>query len=44
MKISEIKTILKKAVQIQFEPSDGELVPRYFHVTEVGKVTKHLIE
>jgi len=30
MKLSEIKTILKKAVQIQFEPSDGELVPGIF--------------
>ena len=44
MKLSEIKTILKKAVQIQFELPDGELVPRHFHVTEVGKVTKHFID
>ena len=44
MKLSEIKTILKKADQIQFGLPDGELVPGHFHVTEVGKVTKHFID
>lgn len=44
MKLSEIKTILKKAVRIQFELPDGELIPGHFHVTEVGKVTKHFID
>lgn len=44
MKLSEIKTILKKADQIQFELPDGELVPGHFHVTEVGKITKHFID
>lgn len=44
MKLSEIKTILKKATQIQFKLPDGELVPGHFHVTEVGKVTKHFID
>ena len=44
MKLSEIKTILKKADQIQFKLPDGELVPGHFHVTEVGKVTKHFID
>ena len=44
MKLSEIKTILKKADQIQFKLPDGELVPGHFHVTEVGKITKHFID
>lgn len=44
MKLSEIKTILKNADQIQFELPGGELVPGHFHVTEVGKVTKHFID
>ncbi len=44
MKLSEIKTILKKAEQIQFELPGEELVPRHFHVTEVGKLTKEFID
>jgi len=44
MKLSEIKTILKKADQIQFVLPHGELVPGHFHVTEVGKVSKHFID
>src|SRR5665648_35990 len=44
MKLSEIKTILKKTDLIQFELPEGELVPGHFHVTEVGKVTKHFID
>jgi hypothetical protein len=44
MKLSEIKTILKNAGQIQFELPDGELVPGHFHVTKVGKVSKNFID
>lgn len=44
MKISEIKETLKKLETIAFELPDGSLVPRHFHVTEVGKVSKHFID
>ena len=44
MKLSEIKTELKKLSQIAFQLPDGELVPSHFHVTEVGKISKHFIE
>lgn len=44
MKLSEIKPILQRAEIIAFELPSGELVPRHFHVTEVGKVTKHFID
>ncbi|CAM4098801.1 hypothetical protein GILI108418_04590 [Gillisia limnaea] len=44
MKLSEIKDILRQADLLQFVLPDGNLVPRHFHVTEIGKVTKHYID
>lgn len=44
MKLSEIKNELKRLNTIAFQLPDGELVPNHFHVTEVGKVTKHFID
>lgn len=44
MKLSEVKSILRSQAQIAFQLPNGELVPRHFHVTEVGKVTKHFID
>ncbi|WP_026838637.1 DUF6428 family protein [Gillisia sp. JM1] len=44
MKLSEIKETLKNLESIAFELPDGSLVPRHFHTTEVGKVTKHFID
>jgi hypothetical protein len=44
MKLSEIKTELKKATTIAFQLPNGELVATHFHVTEVGKITKHFID
>lgn len=44
MKLSEFKEVLEKADQVQFELPNGALVPGHFHITEVGKVTKHFID
>lgn len=44
MKLSEIKTVLGGLDQIAFQLPNGELVPRHFHVTEVGKITKNFID
>lgn len=44
MKLLEIKEHLKNLELIQFELPNEELVPRHFHVTEVGIVTKHFID
>ncbi len=44
MKLSEIKNYLKNRTQIAFQLPNGELVPNHFHVTEVGKITKHFID
>ena len=44
MKLSEIKSELKKLTTIAFQLPNGDLVPSHFHVTEVGKVTKHFID
>lgn len=44
MKLSEIKTLLKYQKTIGFQLPNGEMVPDHFHVTEVGKVSKHFID
>lgn len=44
MKLSEIKDELKKLSQIAFQLPNGTLVPNHFHVTEIGKITKHFID
>lgn len=44
MKLSEIKNHLKGLETIAFQLPNGQLVPRHFHVTEVGQVTKHFID
>lgn len=44
MKLEQIKSILASASDISFALPDGNLVPRHFHVTEVGKVTKDFID
>ena len=44
MKISEIKTTLSTLSELNFQLPDGSFVPRHFHVTEVGVVSKHFID
>ena len=44
MKLSEIKSKLKNQSTVTFQLPNGELVPNHFHVTEVGKITKHFID
>lgn len=44
MKLSQIKDQLDQLESIAFELPDGSLVPRHFHVTEVGRVSKHFID
>jgi|SRR5690554_1788233 len=44
MKLSEIKTKLSQLEKIAFQLPNGDLVPSHFHVTEIGKITKHFID
>ena len=44
MKLSEIKKHLNQLETIEFKLPNGDLVPRHFHVTEVGKVSKTFID
>lgn len=44
MKLSEIKSILQNADNVDFALENGTIVPAHFHVTEVGAVTKHFID
>lgn len=44
MKLSEIKEILKTAEAVNFQLPNGTFVPEYFHVTEIGLITKNFID
>lgn len=44
MKLAQVKLALKELNEIGFQLPNGELVPSHFHVTEVGKITKHFID
>ncbi len=44
MKLSEVKKALNELQTIAFVLPNGEHVPGHFHVTEVGKITKHFID
>lgn len=44
MKLSEVTLALQKLETIGFQLPNGEFVPNHFHVTEVGKITKHFID
>ena len=44
MKLSEIKKHLETVNDVTFQLPDGSIVPIHFHVTEVGQITKHIID
>lgn len=44
MKLSQIKQILQNAEGVNFKLPNGTMVPEYFHVTEVGIITKDFID
>ena len=44
MTLSEIKEQLKNLETIGFQLPNGNLVPNHFHVTEVGRVSRHFID
>ena len=44
MKLSEIKKILNTVETVNFQLPNGNFVPEYFHVTEVGLITKNFID
>lgn len=44
MTIVQLKSELQSLATISFQLPDGSFVPEHFHVTEVGKITKHFID
>jgi hypothetical protein len=44
MRISKLKQALVGLVTINFRLPDGTALPSHFHVTEVGRVSKHFID
>ena len=44
MLLSTFKQTLSKLDKLKFQLPNGQLVPSYFHITEVGKVTRNYID
>jgi hypothetical protein len=44
MKLSHFKQNLSSVIDLNFLLPNGTSVPKHFHVTEVGQVTKHFID
>jgi hypothetical protein len=44
MRLSELKEILTVVRELNFELPDGTLIPKHFHVTEVGQVNKTFVD
>lgn len=44
MKLSEFKKQISSISELTFLLPNGSSVPKHFHVTEVGQVTKHFID
>jgi hypothetical protein len=44
MKLSDLKKCLSTVTELNFVLPNGISVPKHFHVTEVGQVTKHFID
>ena len=44
MKLSEVKQILPKLENVEFQLENGTFVPEHFHVTEVGMINKNFID
>ncbi|MGE4347940.1 MAG: DUF6428 family protein [Flavobacteriaceae bacterium] len=44
MKLSQVKALLPTLDNVAFQLENGTFVPEYFHVTEVGMVTKDFID
>ncbi len=44
MKLSEFTKHLSGLTEINFELPDGRIVPKHFHLTEIGKITRKFID
>ncbi|MDQ1160996.1 hypothetical protein QE422_001364 [Chryseobacterium sp. SORGH_AS 447] len=44
MTLEQIKKILPGLSNVEFQLENGTFVPEHFHVTEIGKVSKHFID
>lgn len=44
MKLSEFKQHLQNINEVHFVKPNGNEVPKHFHITEVGQITKHFID
>jgi hypothetical protein len=44
MKLSQVKQALQGLSELHFILENGTMVPNYFHVTEVGQITRNFID
>jgi len=44
MRLEEFKTILKNYPELNFKLENGRPIPKHFHITEVGQISKNFID
>lgn len=44
MKLSDVKQILPTLEKVEFQLENGTFVPKHFHITEIGQITKNFID
>lgn len=44
MTLSQVKSVLPQLEQLRFRLPNGDFVPAHFHITEVGKISKHFVD
>lgn len=44
MKLSQFQSALSELDSLKFKLPNGEFIPKHFHITEVGRVTKDFID
>ena len=44
MKLSQIKTILNSISTLNFQLENGTVIPKHFHITEIGEISKRFID
>ncbi len=44
MKLSQFKNLLENSEKFSFQLPSGTMVPKHFHITEMGMITKHFID
>ena len=44
MQLSHLKNITNSLTELNFQSENGELIPKHFHITEIGIISKKFID